>query len=118
MWTINDFIAYRMVYGWNMHEKLAYSYCMINNKTFMLINIGKMSFYDCHWQFLSTDHKFRKDFFVGKVKKDVVPLLLLGKELYSVLSEYDDIVFWFDLQLDKLKYFLGASLLEDQSPSS
>jgi len=82
----------------------------------MLTNIGKMSFYDCHRQFLSTDHKFMKDFFVGRVKKDVAPLLLLDEELYNVLSEYGDIVFWFDLQLGKLKYFLGASLLEDQSP--
>jgi hypothetical protein len=33
-------------------------------------------------------HKFRKDFFVARVERDVAPL----------------------------KYFLGASLLEDQSP--
>jgi hypothetical protein len=45
MWTINDFLAYRMVSGWNMHEKLACSYCMKNNKAFTLKNDGKTSFF-------------------------------------------------------------------------
>ena len=51
-----------------------------------------------HWQFLPTNHKNkrnRKDFFVGRVKKDVALLLLLGEELYDVVSKYDDIVFGF-----------------------
>jgi hypothetical protein len=28
MWTINDFSAYKMVYGWSMHVKLACPYCI------------------------------------------------------------------------------------------
>jgi hypothetical protein len=40
MWTINDFPAYRMLSGWSTHEKLAYPYCMENNKAFTLTNRG------------------------------------------------------------------------------
>ena len=45
MWIINNFHAYRMVYGWRMHEKLAYPYWMKNNKGFTLTNGGKISFF-------------------------------------------------------------------------
>jgi len=37
--------------------------------------------------------KNRKDFFVGRVEKDVAPPHLSGEELHDVVSEYDDIVF-------------------------
>jgi hypothetical protein len=56
---------------------------------------------------LPIDHKFiknRKDFFVGRVERDVAPLLLSGEELYSMVSKYGDIVFGF--QFGKQK-FLG-----------
>ena len=45
--------------------------------------------------------KNRKDFFVGKVEKDVASSRLSGEELHDV-SEYDDIVF--GLQLGKQKF--------------
>jgi hypothetical protein len=60
IWTINDFSVYGIIFGWSTHEKLACPYYMENNKTFTLTNIGKTSFFYCHWQFLSTDHKYRK----------------------------------------------------------
>jgi hypothetical protein len=45
MWTINDFPAYGMFYGWNTHGKLECPYCMENNKAFTLTNEGKASFF-------------------------------------------------------------------------
>jgi len=42
IWTINDFPAYGMVFGWSMHEKLVCSYYMENNKAFILTNNSKM----------------------------------------------------------------------------
>jgi hypothetical protein len=53
LWTINDFPAYGMVSGWSMHEKLAYPYCMENNKAFTLTNGGITFFFivtvvSCH----------------------------------------------------------------------
>jgi len=39
--------------------------------------------------------KNRKDFFVGRVERDVALPLLWGEELYDVVLEYNDIVFGF-----------------------
>ena len=44
MWTINNFSMYMMVLGWSILEKLVYSYCMENNKTFTLMNGGNTLF--------------------------------------------------------------------------
>jgi len=74
MWTINDFPAYGMLSGWSTHGKLACPYCMENNKAFTLANGGKASFFYCHRCFLPLNHRYRKnrkDFFVGRVEKDV-----------------------------------------------
>jgi hypothetical protein len=105
MWTINDFPAYGMVSGWSTHGKLACPYCMENNKAFTLTNGGKASFFDCNHRFLSPNHRYRKnmkDFFVGRVEKDVAPSRLSGEELLDVVSEYGDIVF--GLQSGKQKF--------------
>jgi hypothetical protein len=96
IWTINDFPAYEMLFGWSTHEKLACPYCMENNKALTLTNGGKASFSHCHRHFLPHNHKYkknRKDFFVGRVEKDVAPPRLSGKELHDVVSEYGNIVF-------------------------
>jgi hypothetical protein len=96
MGTINDFLAYGMVSSWSTHGKLACSYCMENNKAFTLTNGGKASFFYCHRHFLPPNHwyrKNRKDFFVGRVQKDVAPPCLSGEKLDDVVSEYGDIVF-------------------------
>ena len=44
----------------------------------------------------------RKDFFVGRVEKDVAPPRLSGEELLDVVSQYGDIVF--GLQSGKQKF--------------
>jgi hypothetical protein len=54
---------------------------------------------------LPLNHKYRKnrkDFFVGKVEKDIASLRLSGEELHDVVSEYSDIVF--GLQSGKQKF--------------
>ena len=45
IWTINDFLVYKMVSSYNTHEELACSYCMENNKAFTLTNDGNISFF-------------------------------------------------------------------------
>jgi len=45
IWTINDFPAYGMFYGWSTHGKLECPYCMENNKAFTLTNEGKAFFF-------------------------------------------------------------------------
>ena len=49
--------------------------------------------------------KNRKDFFVGRVEKDVAPPRLSGKELHDVVSEYGDIVFGFQSGKQKFPDF-------------
>ena len=96
MWTINDFPAYEMLSGWSTHGKLTCLYCMENNKAFTITNGGKTSFFDFHRRFLPHNHRYRKnrkDFFVGRVEKDVAPPCLSGEELHDVVLEYGDIVF-------------------------
>lgn len=105
MWSINDFPAYGMLSGWSTHGKLACPYCMENNKAFTLANGGKASFFDCHRRFLPLHHRYRKnrkDFFIGRVEKDVASPCLSGEELHDVVSEYGDIVF--GLQSGKQKF--------------
>jgi hypothetical protein len=41
------------------------------------------------------NYKYKKDFFIGRIERDVTSLLLLDEELYDVVSQYDDIVFSF-----------------------
>jgi len=96
MWTINDFPTYGMLSGWSTLGKLACPYCMENNKAFTLRNGGKASFFYCHHRFLPHNHRYRKnrkDFFVGRVEKDVAPPRLSGKELHDIVKLYGDIVF-------------------------
>jgi len=105
MWSINDFPAYGKLSSWITHGKLVCSYCMENNKTFTLANGGKVSFFDCHRRFLPLNHRYRKnrkDFFIGRVEKDVASPHLFGKELHDVVLEYGDIVF--SLQSGKQKF--------------
>jgi hypothetical protein len=74
-------------------------------RAFTLTNRGKASFFYCHRRFLPTNHKYRKnrrDFFVGKVEKNVAPPCLSGKELHDVVSEYGDVVY--GLQSGKQKF--------------
>ena len=102
---LTDFPAYGILSGWSTNEKLACPYCMENNKAFTLANEGKASFFYCHRRFLPLNHKYRKnikDFFVGRVEKDVASPRLSSKELHDVVSEYDDIVF--GLQSGKQKF--------------
>ena len=61
MWTISDFPAYAMLSGWSTAGKKAYPYCMDKSKAFWLDNGGKVSWFDCHRQYLPHNHHFRKN---------------------------------------------------------
>jgi len=93
-----------MLSGWSTHRKLACSYCMENNKAFTLTNGGKASFFYCHHRFLPLNYRYRKnrkDFFVGRVEKDVASPRLSSEELHDVVSKYGDIVLAFN-QVSKI----------------
>ncbi|GLT74863.1 hypothetical protein SLA2020_466290 [Shorea laevis] len=61
MWTITDFPGYGMIYGWSTHGRLSCPYCMEMTRAFYLQSGHKISFFDCHRQFLPTSHSYRMD---------------------------------------------------------
>ena len=46
MWTINGFLAYKMVFGWSTNGKLSCPYYMEINKASTLTKYGKISFFN------------------------------------------------------------------------
>ncbi|GKV43256.1 hypothetical protein SLEP1_g50570 [Rubroshorea leprosula] len=59
MWTITNFPSYGMVSGWSTHGRLACPYCMEMTRAFYLKHGRKISFFDCHRQFLPASHPYR-----------------------------------------------------------
>lgn len=90
LWTISDFPAYSMLSGWNTFGKKACPYCMDNSKAFWLKHGGKVSWFDCHRQFLDSDHPFRKNktaFCKNRVENDSAPHIMSGEELWQCVKD-------------------------------
>ncbi|XP_039135719.1 uncharacterized protein LOC120273141 [Dioscorea cayenensis subsp. rotundata] len=91
MWTISDFPAYAMLSGWSTAGKKACPYCMDKSKAFSLLNGGKVSWFDCHHQFLPEHHTFirnKNDFMKNRIEDSPSPLMLTGKQ---VLKQIEDL---------------------------
>jgi len=96
--NISHFPVYVMISDWSIYEKFICLYCIKNNKAFTLINDDKASFFGCYRRFLLSHYRYRNnknDFLECKFERDVTPLILLGEELYDMVSHYKDIVFDF-----------------------
>nr|GEW96589.1 hypothetical protein [Tanacetum cinerariifolium] len=92
LWTINDFSAYGMLSGWSTAGKKACPYCMENSKAFSLSNGGKVSWFDCHRQFLSEDHPFRRnknDFIKNRSELSQSPLTLTGEQVIEQIDKFE-----------------------------
>ncbi|XP_021716595.1 uncharacterized protein LOC110684442 [Chenopodium quinoa] len=90
LWTVSDFPAYGMLSGWATSGKKACPYCMDKSKAFWLENGCKVSWFDCHRQFLSTNHPFRNSrtaFCRNKVEKGAPPHIMLGEELWECVKD-------------------------------
>jgi hypothetical protein len=60
-----------MVYGWSAHEKLAYSYCMKNNKAFTLTNSDKtfsFAITDNSYQRITSSERTKRTSLLAKLK--------------------------------------------------
>jgi hypothetical protein len=83
MWTINDFSAYRMVFGWSTHGKLACPYYMENNNAFMLTNGDKAFFFLLSSLFLAPESRVQKEkkmiFLLAELKSMLHPHVFLVK---------------------------------------
>ncbi|GJU10789.1 hypothetical protein Tco_1133185 [Tanacetum coccineum] len=92
LWTINDFPAYGMLSGWSTAGKKACPYCMENSKAFSLSNGGKVSWFDCHRQFLPEDHPFRRnknDFIKNRAELSQCPLTLTGEQVIDQIDQFN-----------------------------
>ncbi|GJR22446.1 hypothetical protein Tco_0970973 [Tanacetum coccineum] len=92
LWTINDFLAYGMLSGWSTARKKACPYCMENSKAFSLSNGGKLSWFDCHRQFLPEDHPFKRnknDFIMNRAELSQSPLTLTGEQVIKQIDEFE-----------------------------
>ncbi|XP_021744024.1 uncharacterized protein LOC110710077 [Chenopodium quinoa] len=90
LWTVSDFPAYGMLSGWATAGKKACPHCMEKTKAFWLEHGGKVSWFDCHRQFLPTDHPFRNSkttFCKSKVEKGVPPHIMSGEELWECVKD-------------------------------
>ncbi|XP_019240729.1 PREDICTED: uncharacterized protein LOC109220717 [Nicotiana attenuata] len=61
MWTINNFPAYGMLFGWSTAGNLSCPCCMEDTKAFTLKHGGKNTWFDCHSRFLPMNHEFRRN---------------------------------------------------------
>ncbi|XP_048496298.1 uncharacterized protein LOC125495580 [Beta vulgaris subsp. vulgaris] len=84
LWTISDFPAYGMLYGWATAGKKACPYCLDKSKAFWLDHGGKVSWFDCHRQFLPLDHPFRNN--KVALKKGLRHTSCLGKSCGPMLK--------------------------------
>ena len=82
LWTISDFPAFGMLSGWATAGKKACPYCMEKTKAFWLKHGGKVTWFDCHRQFLPPNHTFRNSktaFCRNKVEKAHLHTLFQGR---------------------------------------
>ena len=95
MWTISDFPTYGMLSGWSTHGRLSCPYCMERTKAFILNHGRKVSFFDCHRQFLPLDHPYRKqrDKFKRGVKKETTVERFSGVDVMNNISELEQVTF-------------------------
>ncbi|XP_021727641.1 uncharacterized protein LOC110694778 [Chenopodium quinoa] len=90
LWTVSVFPAYGMLSGWATAGKKACPHCMEKTKAFWLEHGGKVSWFDCHRQFLPTDHPFRNSktaFCKNKVEKGAPPHIMSGEELWECVKD-------------------------------
>ncbi|XP_021719045.1 uncharacterized protein LOC110686748 [Chenopodium quinoa] len=90
LWTVSDFSAYGMLSGWATAGKKSCPHCMEKTKAFWLEHGGKVSWFDCHRQFLPTDHPFQNSktaFCKNKVEKGAPPQIMPGEELWECVKD-------------------------------
>lgn len=95
LWTINDFPAYGMLSGWMTMGRLACPICMESTKAFTLQHSHKTTFFDCHRQFLSPDHCYRRNKTAFRKSKDETsspPKRLTGEEMWERVKDLPSII--------------------------
>jgi hypothetical protein len=60
MFSVHDFMAYGIFYGWGVHGRLTCPYCGKDTDCFHLRVGGKICYFDFHRCFLPLNHPFRR----------------------------------------------------------
>jgi ferredoxin-like protein FixX len=61
LWSVHDFKAYDVFPGWSVHGELTCPICGSNRDCFRLTHGGKISYFDCHRDWLPRKHDFRQE---------------------------------------------------------
>ncbi|GLT28135.1 hypothetical protein SLA2020_030890 [Shorea laevis] len=96
MWIITDFPGYGMVSGWSTHGHLSCPYWMEMTCAFYLQHGRKISFFDCHRQFLPASHSYRMDatqFLKGSFEFGPLPPWLNGQSVRLQVVAIPDVLF-------------------------
>lgn len=90
LWAISDFPAYLMLLSWSTNGKLAWPYCMGNNKKVYPKNSRKTCLFDCHCWFLSTNNQYQwqKDNFSRRVEEDIAIECLMVTCPFNVMCNH------------------------------
>ena len=89
MWTVSDFPAYSMLFGWSTAGRLACPYCMDKSDAFTLKFSGKQSWFDNHRKFLPANHPFRRNrtaFRKNKTVTTVPPVVRSGDDILTEIQ--------------------------------
>ncbi|XP_056158503.1 uncharacterized protein LOC130134826 [Syzygium oleosum] len=95
LWTINDFPVYGMLSGWSTAGILGCPICLERSKSFRLRHGKKPSYFDCHRQFLPTNHTFRrnkKEFIKNRIERTPSPLKLTGDQIWERVQDFPTVV--------------------------
>ncbi|KAL0360853.1 UNVERIFIED_CONTAM: hypothetical protein Sradi_3769800 [Sesamum radiatum] len=91
MWTVNDLPVYGLASGWSTAGIMGCPICMENTQAFRLQHGRKACYFDCHRQFLSHDHPYRRNkrsFTKNRQERKIAQPRLTGDEIRRRVEQY------------------------------
>ncbi|KAL0329287.1 UNVERIFIED_CONTAM: hypothetical protein Sradi_4915400, partial [Sesamum radiatum] len=89
MWTVNDLPAYGVASRWSTVGVMGCPICIDDTRAFHLQHGRKACHFDCHRQFLSAHHSYRRNkqaFMKNRVKNKVAHLRLTGDQILDQVA--------------------------------
>ena len=94
LWTVNDFPAYAMLYGWSTKGKFACPYCH-KDTDYLWLKFGSKHCYMGHHRFLPSEHRWRRNkvSFNNKVEHREAPVPLSGEQVLQQYESFEQVTF-------------------------
>ncbi|KAK4383267.1 hypothetical protein Sango_2792200 [Sesamum angolense] len=89
MWTVNDLPTYGMAFGWSTAGVMGCPACMDDTRAFHLQHGRKVSYFECHRQFLPAHHPYRrskKAFTKNRIENKVARPRLIGDQILDQVA--------------------------------